>query len=155
MSGNLFIDNKIKQIPITEAELMKTCFTWIYFLGFSGWSCDYFMIHLKIWREIYIITETLPEIVFYFVNSVYTLYWSNLDGSGADLCICLAVMNSSNFIIRFTTWYSGFPGGSGGKVSACNAGDLGSIPGSGRSPGEGNGNLLQYSCLENSMDRGA
>ena len=49
----------------------------------------------------------------------------------------------------------GFPRGSDGKESACNAGDLGSIPGSGRSPGEGNGCLLQYSCLENSMDRGA
>ena len=49
----------------------------------------------------------------------------------------------------------GFPGGSEGKASACNAGDLGSIPGSGRCPGEGNGNPLQYSCLENSMDRGA
>ena len=47
-----------------------------------------------------------------------------------------------------------FPGGSDGKTSACNAGDLGLIPGSGRSPGEGNGNLLQYSCLENSMDGG-
>ena len=43
----------------------------------------------------------------------------------------------------------GFPGGSGGKESSCNVGDLGSIPGSGRSPGEGNGNPLQYSCLEN------
>ena len=43
----------------------------------------------------------------------------------------------------------GFPSGSVGKASACNAGDLGSIPGSGRSPGEGNGNTLQYSCLEN------
>ena len=49
----------------------------------------------------------------------------------------------------------GFPGGSEGKASACNAGDLGSIPGSGRSPGEGNGNTLQYSCLENPMDREA
>ena len=47
------------------------------------------------------------------------------------------------------------PGGSDGKESACNAGDPGSIPGLGRSPGEGNGNPLQYSCLENSMDRGA
>ena len=46
----------------------------------------------------------------------------------------------------------GFPGGSEVKASTCNAGDLGSIPGSGRSPGEGNGNLLQYSCLENTMD---
>ena len=49
----------------------------------------------------------------------------------------------------------GFVGGLGGKESACSAGDLGSVPGSGRSPGEGNGNLLQYSCLENPMDRGA
>ena len=47
-----------------------------------------------------------------------------------------------------------FPGGSDGKESACNAGDLGSIPASGRSPGEGNGNPLQSSCLENPMDRG-
>ena len=48
-----------------------------------------------------------------------------------------------------------FPGGSDSKESACNAGDPGSIPGLGRSPGEGNGNPLQYSCLDNSMDRGA
>ena len=49
----------------------------------------------------------------------------------------------------------GFPGGSDGKVSACNTEDLGSIPESGRSPGKGNGNPLQYPCLENPMDRGA
>ena len=52
-------------------------------------------------------------------------------------------------------FYFGFPGGSEVKVSACNAGDLGSIPGSGRSPGEGNGNPLQYSSLDNPMDGGA
>ena len=46
-----------------------------------------------------------------------------------------------------------FPGGSGGKESTCNAGYLGLIPGSGRSPGKGTGNPLQYSCLENSTDR--
>ena len=49
----------------------------------------------------------------------------------------------------------GFPGGSDGKESTCSVGDPGSIPGSGRSPGEGNGNPLQYSCLENPMIRGA
>ena len=49
----------------------------------------------------------------------------------------------------------GFPGGSNGKESACSAGDMGLIPGSGRSPGEGNDNPLQYSCLKNHMDRGA
>ena len=49
----------------------------------------------------------------------------------------------------------GFPGGSDGKESACNTADLGSIPGSGISPGEGNGYPLQYSCLENSVNREA
>ena len=49
----------------------------------------------------------------------------------------------------------GFPGGSDGKASACNEGDLGLILGLGRSPGEGNGNPLQHSCLENPMDGGA
>ena len=47
----------------------------------------------------------------------------------------------------------GFSGGADGKEAACNVGDLGSIPRSGRSPGEGTGNPLQYSCLENPMDR--
>ena len=51
--------------------------------------------------------------------------------------------------------FTGFPGGSGGKESVCNVGDPGLIPGLERSPGEGNGNPLQYSCLKNSMDRGA
>ena len=50
--------------------------------------------------------------------------------------------------------YNGFPGSSDGKESAYNAGDLGSIPGSGKSPGEGNGSPLQYSCLQSPMDRG-
>ena len=51
--------------------------------------------------------------------------------------------------------YMGFPGGSDGKESACNVGDLGSVPVLGRSPREVNGYTPQYSCLENSMDRGA
>ena len=59
-----------------------------------------------------------------------------------------------NLISRFEV-VLGFPGGSVGKASAYNAGDPGSIPGSGRSPGEGNGNPLEYSCLGNPMDRGA
>jgi len=50
---------------------------------------------------------------------------------------------------------SGVPGGSDGKESACNAGVLGSVPGSGRSSGEGNGSPLHYSCLGNPMNRGA
>ena len=54
-----------------------------------------------------------------------------------------------------TPIFLGFPGGSVSKESACHVGDLGSIPGLGRLPGEKHGNPLQYSCLENSMDRGA
>ena len=53
--------------------------------------------------------------------------------------------------IKYFANYWGFPSGSEDKASACNAGDPGSIPGLGRSPGEGNGNPLQYSCLENPM----
>ena len=54
-----------------------------------------------------------------------------------------------------TPVFLGFPGGSEGRESASNVGDLGLIPGFGRSPGRGHGNPLQYSCLENPMDRGA
>ena len=50
--------------------------------------------------------------------------------------------------VKISSLYWGFPGGSDGKESACNVGDLGSIPKLGRSPGGGHGNLLQYSCLE-------
>ena len=56
---------------------------------------------------------------------------------------------------EFVVCLCGLPWWLSGKESACNAGDLGSVPGLGRSPGGGHGNPLQYSCLENSMDRGA
>ena len=71
------------------------------------------------------------------------------------------IQNSNTFLALLSKLLCGatisksFPGGSNGKESACNVEDLGSIPGSRRSPGEGNGYLLQYSGLENSMDRGA
>ena len=58
------------------------------------------------------------------------------------------------YLTHLHTWIGGFPGGSDGKESACNAGDLGSIPESGRYPGEEHGNPLQYSGLENRMNRG-
>ena len=65
------------------------------------------------------------------------------------------------FVMGFLSFYAfsgsyrmDFPGGSDGKASGYNVGDLGSIPGSGRSPGEGNDNPLQYSCLKNPTDRG-
>ena len=65
------------------------------------------------------------------------------------VCVCVYI-----YIYIYMTNVC-FPGGSDGKESACNAGNLGLIPGSGRSPREGNGNPLQYSCLENPKDRGA
>ena len=64
------------------------------------------------------------------------------------------LMNSDG-LFKWSVSTFNFPGGSDGKVSAYNAGDPGSIPGLGRSSGEGNGNPLQYSCLENPMDGGA
>ena len=68
------------------------------------------------------------------------------------LCHPLLLLSSIFSSIKVFSWC--FPGGSNGKESTCKAGDPGSIPGSGRSSGEGNGYPLQYSCLENSMDRG-
>ena len=71
-----------------------------------------------------------------------------VSGAMERICVSLGVvLTQIHIYIRM-----GFPGGSNGKESACNAGDLASIPGWGRSPGEGNGNPLQYSFLENSMD---
>ena len=66
------------------------------------------------------------------------------------VCVCVCVC-----IYMYIYMYRVFPHSSVGKESACNARDLGSIPGLGRSPGEGNGNPLQYSYLENPTDRGA
>ena len=62
---------------------------------------------------------------------------------------------SNYHTIALISHASGFPSGSDGKAAACNVGDLGLIPGLERTPGEGNGNPLQYSCLEYSMDGGA
>ena len=67
--------------------------------------------------------------------------------------LCLSLPTSLPIDLFVSTLHYVFPGGSAGKESACNLGVLGSIPGLGRSPGEGNGYSLQYSCLENSMDR--
>ena len=80
-------------------------------------------------------------------------YWRQLDASvdHAELSH-LRAKRAAVFIYQLML---DFPGGPDGKASVYNVGDPGSIPGSGRSPGEGNGNPLQYYCLENPMDRGA
>ena len=80
--------------------------------------------------------------------------------SGSNCCFLPCIQDSQ---VKWTDipislrifQFVAFPGGSVSKESACNVGEPGSIPGLGRYPGEGNGNPLQYSCQENSMDRGA
>ena len=71
------------------------------------------------------------------------------------LCLHRKLQKGSNISLFKTSSDKGFPSGSDSKGSACSAGDLDSVSGLGRSPGEGNDHSLQYSCLENSMDRGA
>ena len=82
---------------------------------------------------------------------MYQLAWSQ--GS------CILFLTLLYIILTFASIIykimNGLPSWLSGKESACHAGDVGSIPGSGRSPGRGHGNLLQYSCLENPMDREA
>ena len=72
-----------------------------------------------------------------------------------DVCVVYFSIIFQEVLKKHVFGSKGFPGGSDHKEYACNAGDPGSTPGVGRSPGEGNGNPLQYSCLENPMDRGA
>ena len=69
------------------------------------------------------------------------------------MCVCVIYILFVYMSVIYI--YIGFPGGSDGKESTCNAGDLGLFPGLGSSPTEGNGYPLQYSCLENPMDRAA
>ena len=82
------------------------------------------------------------------VNSTqyFVVTYKGKESEKEYVCVCVCVCVYA---------YMGFPGGSHSKESAWDAGDLGSIPGLGRSPGKGIGNPLQYSCLENPMDRGA
>ena len=95
------------------------------------------LLYLKMTYEVFSHTTCLAA---YCTRAVFPVFSV---GTGARLRRCL------------DNWRSGFPGGSVVKIPSANAGDLGLIPGLGRSPGEGKGNTLQYSCLENSMDRGA
>ena len=96
---------------------------------------------------------TLHKNIFTFTTSIHP----EIEGWSSDV---IDVQRESKYYGFFFFWRApryvrGSPGGSHGKEAVCNAGDWGLIPESGRSPGEGNGNPLQYSCLENPMDRGA
>ena len=110
-----------------------------------------------------------PTYVLDFSKKLRRIPWSNKFGKYYILYLSIQCNNAISISkLKYTNTHTqitffkpalvsltGFPCGSDGRESACSAGDLGSIPGSGRSLGEGNGYPLQYSCLENSMDRGA
>ena len=91
---------------------------------------------------------------FIFLNLVH-VFLNSLFSFLSDSGFTLPEHTSMYFFKEGFTASKGFPGGSDGKESACYAGEPGSIPGLGRSPGEGNSYPFQYSCLENSMERGA
>ena len=92
--------------------------------------------------------HTWPFVCVYTERSLVFLPLLNKDTSPVRSGLHPMTSFSLKYLLK------GFPGGSDGKESTCNVGDPGSILGSGRSPGEGNGNPLQCCCLENSMDRG-
>ena len=89
------------------------------------------------------------------LHRLLLLYWGIFRNGGFAHFLVGRLDYHLGFFTTSATLPLDFPGGSDGKASVYNAGDLGSIPGSGRSAGEGKGNPLQYYCLENPMDRGA
>ena len=108
----------------------------------------------------------VASISLYFVSSLSLALISKLFKGKTVVIIFVSPVNALmvtfmcqlDWVTQYPAIWSdipGFPHGSDGKASACNAGDLGLIPGSGRTPGKGNGNPLQYSCLQNSRDGGA
>ena len=107
------------------------------------------------WAHLHVLAKTcqkgkksqIKNLLHLDVEIRYTVF-----SAKSDLCFSRWA-TPSNILLLYLL--QGFPGGSVGKESSCNVGDMGLIPGFGRSPGEGNGNPLYYSCLEDSMDRGA
>ena len=103
-----------------------------------------------------VLSSTRPSVV-HLGTSIFSFLHSLLTHSFIAHSFIASFMHlfQDSLVRLFTQQFMGFPGGSDCKESACNAGDLGSIPGSGRSFEEGIGYPLQYSCLGNSLDRGA
>ena len=115
---------------------------------YEGWQCRYFVGILQVkqygTKLLLFCLANIPSIYAYHLQNFPSVEMENLcEGQRWSLAS------------RLSGVIMGFPGDTDTKESACNARNLGSIPGLGRSPGEGNGNPLQYSCLENPMDRGA
>ena len=103
------------------------------------------------WPDYWIFTFSISPSSEYSGLVSFRMNWLDLLAVQGTLKSLLQHQSSKASILQLSG-FSGFPGGSDGKASVYSVGDLGSIPGSGRFPGEGNGNPLQYSCLENPMD---
>ena len=131
-------------LHIKIAIQIKEELIWLYWYDWTWqrklWNAQKFLIIL--WNYASLIYQF--RIISYKVRNAVSTLWSTLLRYWKN---CMISLNS-----HYLWWY--IWGGSVNKESACIAGDLGLIPGSGRSPGERNGNPLQYSCLENSMGRG-
>ena len=125
--------------------------------------CPMQLINIKVHLVFYKKIEITNEFDVFIILNISLQISPNLFNKGKRLRILFTLKLLTSEVVELIAFRFGpcegiswgFSSGSDGKESACNAGDLGSIPGSGRSPGEGNGSPLQYSCLENSMDRGA
>ena len=120
------------------------------------------MSHVKIFGKYNVMTSACREQT-RISNLTNVCFWLILKIVLPNFFLCfhlLAIVNSVainiyiEVFIYTSVWNIWGPGGQDGKESACNSGDAGSIPGLGRSPGRGNGNPLQYSCLVNSTERG-
>ena len=129
----------------------------------QGWNCGYLTrVFVLLTNRKALIKRELLEENWYWIPVVLISIPVPLKGTANQSLSCpfRGAISSSFSTQHFRQPFigikgEGFPGGSNGKASACNVGDPGSIPGLGRSPGEGNGNPLQDYCLENPMDRGA
>ena len=108
-----------------------------------------------------LLSSAVVSLVFYlldlFISSRWVLQSSSMTvdlpvSPWSSVSLSLTYLKLCSYALHTHWCMRNFPGGSVGKASAYNVGDLGLIPGSGRSPGEGNGNPLRYSCLENPMD---
>ena len=125
----------------------------IWYICYNQWKNNDILLLIEV-HSLFRVPQFLPNVL--FCSRISPRKPKQYISLSCLLGLLLAVTVSQTFpIFDDPDSFRGFPHSSVGKESACNAGDPGSVPGLGRSPGEGNGNPLQYSCLENSMDRGA
>ena len=118
---------------------------WVIFLKYKSDHITLLLIFFRIWKD--------PVCFFFFLGRFY-LFILFLAVLGLCCCLSFSLVGTCELLIEVASFVAGFSGGTTVKNPPANSGGWGSIRGSGRSPGEGNGNPLQYSCLENPMNRG-